>query len=55
MVRRKATGKEVTEQAIIGEQGINLIQRVVLAMGCAWHSTFSAAASAAHGRDGCCS
>ncbi len=39
MARRKTAGKKITEQAIIGEQGINLIQRIVLAMGCAWHPT----------------
>src|SRR5262245_54706823 len=35
----KRPGKKITEQAIIGEQGINLIQRIVLAMGCTWHPT----------------
>ncbi len=37
--RRRTNAKKITDQAIIGERGINLIQRVVLAMGCAWHPT----------------
>src|SRR6266550_8878158 len=32
-------GKKVSEQAIIGETGVNLIERIVLAMGCGWHRT----------------
>ncbi len=34
-----ARGKKITEQAVVGERGINLIQRIVLEMGCAWHPT----------------
>lgn len=39
MARQKTPGKKITEQAVIGEQGINLIQRIVLDMGCVWHPT----------------
>lgn len=32
-------GKKLSRQAVIGAQGVNLIERTVLAMGCAWHPT----------------
>lgn len=30
-------GKQLRDQSFIGQAGINLIERRVLAMGCAWH------------------
>lgn len=32
-------GKKLSRQAVIGAQGVNLVERIVVAMGCAWHPT----------------
>jgi hypothetical protein len=35
----KTVGKQVTHQSVIGQQGINFVEKIVLRMGCAWHPT----------------
>jgi hypothetical protein len=36
---RPSGGKKLSEQAVIGARGVNLIERIVLLMGCGWHPT----------------
>jgi hypothetical protein len=38
---RRQSGKKITQQTMIGQQGVNLVEQRVLEMGCLWNPTGS--------------